>query len=239
MLNIHYLQHVPFEGPAKIADWALAKGHKLTSTKLYENVLLPPIKSIDWLVVMGGPMNIYQEKDYPWLIKEKEFISKAIEADKTILGVCLGAQLIADVLGARVYGGQHKEIGWFPIALTSEAKTSKPFETLPEHLTVFHWHGDTFDLPAGAVQLARSAGCEQQAFLYNDRVLGLQFHLESTRESVQKLIQHCKDDISEGKYVQEAETILLESQRYLQGLHEALEVLLEQLLSSSNLLESS
>ncbi len=233
MLNIHYLQHVPFEGPAKIAEWALAKEHKLTGTKLYENTLLPPIESIDWLVIMGGPMNIYQEKDYPWLVLEKEFINEAIETGKTVIGVCLGAQLIADVLGAKVYRGQHKEIGWFPIALTSEARTSKLFEDLPEHLTVFHWHGDTFDLPVGAVQLARSAGCEQQAFLYNECVLGLQFHLESTMESVQKLIQHCKDDISEGKYVQETETILLAGQHYVQGLHEALEVVLEQLAKQS------
>ncbi len=230
MINIHYLQHVPFEGPAKIGEWALANEHKLTSTKLYEDVTLPSVNSIDWLVVMGGPMNIYEEKEYPWLVPEKKFISEAIEADKTVLGVCLGAQLIADVLGAKVYKGQHKEIGWFPLELTFEAKASKLFGGLPEQFTVFHWHGDTFDLPAGAIQLARSKGCEQQAFLYNNRVLGLQFHLESTVESVHKLVQHCKSDISEGEYVQEAELMLSESQGYTLDLHQILESLLEQLL---------
>ena len=229
MANIHYLQHVPFEGPAKIGEWALANDHKLTSTKLYENVTLPPIESMDWLVVMGGPMNIYEEKTYPWLVQEKKFIGEVIEAGKIVLGVCLGAQLIADVLGVKVYRGQHKEIGWLPIKLTHEAKNSELFESLPEDFTVFHWHGDTFDLPAGAVQLARSEGCEQQAFLYNDRVLGLQFHLESTVESVQKLVQHCSDDISEGQYVQKAEVMLLESPNYVQGLNKVLEVLLEKL----------
>ncbi len=228
-MNIHYLQHVPFEGPAKIGEWALDNKHNLTSTKLYENIALPPVESIDWLVVMGGPMNIYEEKDYPWLVQEKKFINEAIEAGKTVLGVCLGAQLIADVLGAKVYRGQHKEIGWLPIELTYEAKNSGLFGSLPEQFTVFHWHGDTFDLPAGAIQLAKSKGCEQQAFLYGDHVLGLQFHLESTVESVQKLVKHCKSDISEGEYVQKAETMLSESQNYVQGLHEALELVLDKL----------
>ena len=229
MLNIHYLQHVPFEGPAKIGEWALAKGHNLTSTKLYEDIVLPPVESIDWLIVMGGPMNIYEEKDYPWLEQEKKFISKAIETGKTVLGVCLGAQLIADVLGAKVYRGQHKEIGWLPIELTNEAKALDLLGSLPKHLTVYHWHGDTFDLPAGAVPLARSKGCEQQAFLYNDRVLGLQFHLESTVDSIQKLVQHCKSDISEGEYVQRAEVMISKSQDYVQELHKTLEFLLEKL----------
>ena len=229
MINIHYLQHVPFEGPAKIGEWALSNKHNLTSTKLYEDAILPPVKNIDWLVVMGGPMNIYEEEVYPWLAQEKKFISEVIEAGKTVLGVCLGAQLIADVLGAKVYRGQHKEIGWLPIELTHEAKASELFGSLPESFTVFHWHGDTFDLPAGAVQLAKSKGCEQQAFLYDGRVLGLQFHLESTVESIQKLVQHCKSDISEGQYVQKAETMLLEGQSHVQGLHKVLEVVLEQM----------
>lgn len=228
-MNIHFLQHVEFEGPAKIGQWTIASGRKLSSTKLYEDANLPSLNDIDWLVIMGGPMNIYQEKQYPWLIPEKAFIGEAIEAGKTVIGVCLGAQLIADVLGAKVYQGKHKEIGWFPIELTSAAKNSALFDSLPDRSTVFHWHGDTFDLPEGAIQLAHSEGCEQQAFLYNEHVLGLQYHLEVTKKSVNSLIKHCADDITEGKYVQGIEQMRLEAARHFPKMHDTLETILKKL----------
>lgn len=207
-MKIHYLQHVPFEGLASIESWAIDRNHSLSATKFYRNESLPSVKDIDWLIVMGGPMNIYEDDKYLWLTEEKRFIEQAIEQDKTVIGICLGAQLIADVLGSKVYRGQHKEIGWFPIEMTDEAEHSVAFNSLPPKLTVFHWHGDTFDLPQGATRLASSEGCKNQTFIYNEKVLGLQFHLESTQDSVQQIINNCADELVTGKYIQQPAEML-------------------------------
>jgi GMP synthase-like glutamine amidotransferase len=208
-VKIHYLQHVPFEGLASIESWAINQNHSLSATKFYSNETLPSVEDIDWLIVMGGPMNIYEDDKYPWLTEEKRFIEQAIKQDKTVVGICLGSQLIADVLGAKVYQGQHKEIGWFPIKMTDEAENSVVFNSLPQKLTVFHWHGDTFDLPECATRLAYSEGCQNQAFVCNEKILGLQFHLESTKDSVQQIIKNCTDELVEGKYIQKTEEMLL------------------------------
>jgi len=210
-MRIHCLQHVPFEGPFGIADWADARGHSVTVTPLYAGVPPPDPADFDWLVIMGGPMGVVDEPQFPWLVPEKALIRASIAAGKTVVGVCLGAQLIAEVLGARVYRNPEKEIGWLPIELTAAGQASAVCGFLPPSLTVFHWHGDTFDLPAGAVQLARSAACAQQAFLYGGRVLGLQFHLESTPQSVAGLCAECADELVPGPHVQTAARMLTAS----------------------------
>ena len=201
-MKIHYLQHVPFEDPANILVWAENRGHTVSKTLLYDGAVLPPMDDFDWLVIMGGPMNIYEEESHPWLVEEKKFIEQAISGGKTVLGICLGAQLIADILGGRVYKNKYKEIGWYPVALTGEAKNSPVFGALPDKFTAFHWHGDTFDLPPGAVRVAESEGCANQGFEYDGRVIGLQFHLESSLESIKRLIRHCSAELVEGKYIQ-------------------------------------
>ncbi len=215
-MHIHYLQHVPFEGLGSIETWAIEHNHSLSATRFYQNDRLPESKEFDWLIVMGGPMNIYEEEKYRWLKAEKAFIKEAITANKTVIGICLGAQLIADVLGAKVYRGEHKEIGWLPIELTAEASNYSVFADLPQKITVFHWHGDTFDLPPGATHLAKSEGCSNQAFIYNHRVLGLQFHLESTPETVEQIIINCRDEMVPGKYVQSPTEILANPDRFCQ-----------------------
>jgi GMP synthase-like glutamine amidotransferase len=207
-MRIHCLQHVPFEDPAGIADWVAARGHRLSSTPLFAVSDLPSQQDFDWLVIMGGPMGVHDEVEHPWLAGEKLFLSDAIKVGKTVIGVCLGAQLIAHVLGARVFPNTHKEIGWLPIALTEQGVRSDLLSGLPERFDVFHWHGDTFDLPAGSVHLARSEGCAHQAFLYQRRVLGLQFHLEATSESVAEIIAHGADELVPAKYIQSAERML-------------------------------
>jgi len=207
-MRIQVLQHVPFEGPYGIADWAAARGHSLTTTPLYDGAAAPEPADFDWLVIMGGPMGANDESRYPWLAAEKALIRRAIAAGKTLVGVCLGAQLIAAVLGARVYRNQEPEIGWMPIELTAAGQASPVCGFLPATFAVFHWHGDTFDLPARAVHLARSRACEQQAFLYEGRVLGLQFHLESTAESVAGICAQCADELVPGTYVQSAARML-------------------------------
>ena len=221
-MRIHYFQHVPFEGLASIEQWSRNKGYALSATRFYENPELPELHKIDWLIIMGGPMNIYEHDRYPWLISEKQYIRAAIDAGKTVVGICLGAQLIADVLGAKVYPGVHKEIGWLPVQLTREALNSDIFGFLPEQFTCFHWHGDTFDLPPGAMLLAKSDGCKNQAFIYDNRVLALQFHLESTPESVTDIISHCQSEIVPGRFIQSAETMLKNGDSFFDGIHAAM-----------------
>lgn len=213
-MNIHYLQHVPFEGLAGIETWAAARGHRLAATRLHAGESFPPPDSFDWLVVMGGPMNIYEEAEFPWLAAEKRFIGSAIETGKVALGVCLGAQLIADVLGGPVTRNVHKEIGWFPVRKTAAASRSRVFEALPEEMEAFHWHGDTFAIPPGALHVARSAACENQAFIYDERVVGLQLHLETTPESARLLARHGADELVAGPFIQTAEAMLADERRF-------------------------
>lgn len=207
-MRIRCLQHVHFEGPAGIADWAEVRGHTVTLTPLYDGAAFPDQGSFEWLVVMGGPMGVGDELVYPWLAPEKTFIRETIAAGKTVVGVCLGAQLIAEVLGARVYRNPEKEIGWMAIELTESARALPLFGFLPPSLQVFHWHGDTFDLPPGAIHLARSGTCANQAFVHEGRVLGLQFHLESTPASVRAIVDHCADELVAAPYIQTAERML-------------------------------
>ncbi len=228
-MRILCLQHVPFEGPAAIADWAAANGHSLAALPLFENAALPGQSDYDRLVVMGGPMSVQDVDAHPWLRDEKRFIAAAIASGKTIIGVCLGAQLIAEALGARVYRNHQKEIGWYPIALTDAGRRSDAFGFLPERLEVFHWHGDTFDLPPDSVHLARSEACENQAFLHRGRVLGLQFHLESTPGSVRDIVANCSDEIEPAPCVQSAELVLAAGGAVYQRINQALYGVLDRL----------
>jgi GMP synthase (glutamine-hydrolysing) len=231
-MNIHYLQHVPFEGLGSIGDWVQHGGHTLSATRLYLDAPLPTVEALDLLVVMGGSMNIYEEATYPWLTDEKRFIERAIAADRCVLGVCLGAQLVADVLGAKVYANPDKEIGWFPVDTTQAASETDLFAAFPRRIEVFHWHGDTFDIPSGAVRIARSAGCANQAFVYDERVVGLQFHLETTQASAQQIIAHCADEIVEGRYIQTPQAMLAGASRFDAincAMHELLDRLAEQI----------
>ncbi len=201
-MRIHSLEHVPFEDLAQIGVWAAQHGHQVTRTRFYAHDPLPSWRDYDWLVVMGGPMNIYEEDLYPWLAQEKACILEAIRQGRVVLGICLGAQLIADVLGGPVTKNAHREIGWFPVNLTEAAAASPLFHDLPRQFIAFHWHGDTFAIPPDAQAMAASAACAHQAFTYGDRVVGLQFHLESTPASVQKLIDHCGDELTDGPFIQ-------------------------------------
>ncbi len=212
-MRIHYLQHVPFEDLANIDAWAKKRGHDVSGTMLFQDEPLPALDEFDWLIIMGGPMNIYEHDKYPWLVREKEFIRRAIDADKIVLGICLGAQLMADVLGGKVRRNEHKEIGWFPVRLTADAMRSPVFRVLPEEFVAFHWHGDTFDIPPGAVRTAESQACRNQAFVMG-KAVGLQFHLESSMDSIDHLILNCSDELKDGKYVQRPKELLSHLDRF-------------------------
>ena len=193
-LRIHAFLHVPFEGLGSLEPWIKSRGHKLSYTRFYAGEK-PPRGDVDWLIVMGGPMSVSDEAAHPWLKEEKRYLESTLALDKAVLGICLGAQLMAETLGARVYRNREKEIGWFPVKLEEQAQGSWPAAAFAPEFTAFHWHGDTFDLPAGALHLARSEICLNQAFLHGDRALALQFHPEVTPASLGALAENCKEEL--------------------------------------------
>lgn len=205
-LKIHALYHVDFEHLSYIKQWADDRSHSITTTRFYDNDALPDQNSFDWLIIMGGPMSIHDEAEFPWLSEEKRFIKQAIEAGKTVIGICLGAQLIADCLGAKVAPSGVKEIGWMPIELTEAGKQHYLLQDLPKQaFNVFHWHGDGFDLPKGATPIAQSKFWSNQGFIYqnethkklNTWVLGWQCHFEVTPKSMQDMVQQGEDYLND------------------------------------------
>lgn len=207
-MKIHVLQHVPFETAANIGPWAKERGHTLSVSRLYSPHTLPAVEELDWLVVMGGPMGANDDDQYRWMNGEKCLIGEVIESGKPVLGICLGAQLIANVLGARVYPNPVKEIGWLDVNLMPSAVDSSLLTGLPQVFQPLHWHGDTFDLPSGCLHLAQSANCKNQAFQYGENVLGLQFHLEIGLQQAKELTDACAPELVPSKTVQRAEQIL-------------------------------
>jgi GMP synthase (glutamine-hydrolysing) len=227
-LRLHALQHVPFEGLGHIRSWAKSAGAAITATRFHQGQALPEMEAFELLIVMGGPMSTHETKRYPWLTRETQFIRNAIDDGKAVLGICLGAQLIANALEARVYPNEHPEIGWFDIERTEAAARQSIGNCLPSRMKVLHWHGDTFDLPTGALRIARSPACLNQGFVFGDRVVGLQFHLETTPDSLQALIANGSEDLRPGPFVQSAAGMRAEYASYGAN-HAVLDTILERL----------
>lgn len=203
--HAHIFQHVPFEGIGSIADWLEARRFRQSTTCFFKGEHPPLLKDTDLMIIMGGPMSVNDEIRYPWLVEEKQSIRQAMQHGIPVIGICLGAQLIANALGARVYPNPEKEIGWFPVRSVSGDQLAFRF---PPEITVFHWHGETFDLPRGATLLASSEGCRHQAFHVGNKTIGLQFHLETTPESARLLIDHARHEMTPSRYVQPEQEIL-------------------------------
>jgi GMP synthase-like glutamine amidotransferase len=202
-VRIHCVQHVPFEGPGAIAGWCGERGHELVGLHPYRGDALPAPETVEALVVMGGPMSANDTASLPWLAAEKKLVEQVVRAGRPMLGVCLGAQILASALGARVYRAKSREIGWWPLRVRAEARSGTPLADWPETLVPLHWHGETFDLPEGASHLAATEACPHQAFLWG-RVLGLQFHVEATPASVTELSAACAGEIGDGPFEQPA-----------------------------------
>ncbi len=207
-MRLHYFQHETFEGLGAIEEWAILKGFTINSTHLYKGEALPKLEEIDWLVIMGGSMSVNDETELPWLVAEKAFVKQAIESGKVVIGICLGAQMIANVLGSKIYPNSDKEIGWFPIVWEMKALSNPVFSHIPMQLNVLHWHGETFDLPNGSLLLASSEACVNQGFLYKDKVIGLQFHMEFNEKSTDEMLAYCAHELNENKFIQSGDKIL-------------------------------
>jgi GMP synthase-like glutamine amidotransferase len=184
MRTLYVLQHVPYEHPGTILDWARERTLSVQVIKLYDGKSCPVVSTSDLLLVMGGPMGVFDDDDYPWMRDEKQVIKDATRYNVPTLGICLGAQLIAHVLGADVRRNLYQEIGFFPITLTLAAVNDALFHQVPKIFTPFHWHGDTFMIPAGAVRIAGNDACMNQGFIGPGNVMGLQFHLEADKRLI-------------------------------------------------------
>jgi GMP synthase-like glutamine amidotransferase len=192
------VQHLEPEGPYKVADELQNRGIKIEMCRIFAGDATPvDITGYDALVVMGGSMSAASDEGFPTRRAELALLEDAVRMQVPVLGVCLGAQLLAASLGALVYKGSNgAEIGWMPVTLTADAKADPLFAGLKRDMTVFHWHGDTFDLPVGASRLASSERYENQAFRFGESCWGLQFHLEVDQQAVESFISSFGDEAS-------------------------------------------
>lgn len=224
-MRLHVIKHVPYEGPGAVAAWAQARGHHMAVTELGLGQPLPLLKDFDVLVLMGGPMSVHDDERYAWIRQEKALLRETMLAGKKMLGICLGAQMIASALGAAVTPNPQKEIGWFPVEVVKEGRDHPFLAGLPLALTVFHWHGETYALPPGAMRLWRSTGCQQQAYALGRQVLGLQCHPEVNEQSLKDMLEHGRAELDLTKpFIQSEKTILAqvsqvrELEPWIQGL---------------------
>lgn len=207
-MHIHYFQHDHFEDLGYIGEWAASHHITTSCTRLDLDPLFPLHETYDWLVVLGGKMGVNDAAAFPWIREELDFIRHSIQMGKVVLGICLGSQMIAAALGARVYKNTEPEMGFYPVLFNANAKADSVFRHFPEALTVMHMHFDTFELPAGAVAMAKSeiTGC--QAFRFAKNVFALQFHFEVSVANAPVFIQEITPELVPGRLVQQPEEML-------------------------------
>jgi GMP synthase (glutamine-hydrolysing) len=233
-MKIHYLQHAPFEKLDAIKEWVAQKGYDLSCTHTYRSDPLPALNDFDFLIIMGGPQNLNEIEQYPYLAIEIELVKQAIQAKKLVLGICLGAQMIGEALGAKTQPSPNKEVGVFPVALTSAALSDPMLKSFPQQFDALHWHYYMPGLPQGAELLAYSAGCPNQMFRYGEHVYAVQFHMEMTSSNVSSLIENCAKDLDPGPHTMSKEDLLACD---IQSINQRMHALLE-LLTASYLIET-
>lgn len=200
-MRIQYIQHVKFEGLGTIRKWAEGHQYELICRRpVHGEPLLDP-SEYDMLLIMGGPQSVIELDKYPYLIQEIDHIKESIEAEKPVLGVCLGAQLIGQAFGFRGEKSPHKEVGVFDIQLTENGKMDPLFREMPTEFKVMHWHGDMAGIGKDTEILASSQGCPRQIMRYAPKVYGLQCHLEIEHEGMKRLVEHCSEDLLPGLHI--------------------------------------
>jgi GMP synthase-like glutamine amidotransferase len=225
---IYCLQHFEPEEAGLIGKWAAERGHDMRTVRLYKGDALPDIKPQDGLVIMGGPMNVDEEGKFEWLPAEKAFIANHIATGGRAFGVCLGGQLIASAMGAKVTKNNHKEIGWHIVHIHPKARKSGPFQDFPETFIALQWHGDTFGIPAQTQLAASSDVCAHQAFVIGNRVIALQFHFEAEEKEVRDFVRFFDDELrAGGPYVQNGKEILAGLAQYAEPCKKSLYTLLD------------
>ncbi|WP_166238992.1 type 1 glutamine amidotransferase [Paenibacillus turpanensis] len=226
-MRVTLFTHFLFDDESSIMTWAKRRGDEVRSVFVPDADFLPDQEEVDMLIILGGPMSVYHEPMHPWLSAEKRYLREYIQTGKPVVGICLGAQMAAEVLGARVYRNSHKELGWHQIRRSGG---SHPFlRFIPEQFYSFQWHGDAFEIPPGAVGLAESDACPNQAFLYKENVLGLQYHLEATPSAIRRMLHEWRDELIEAPFIQNPESILADLDR-TEASHRLLHQLLDRFL---------
>jgi GMP synthase (glutamine-hydrolysing) len=194
-MSVLIIKHIDIEGPGLIEDCLRQEKIPYQILNIKPNNHLPKLDDLTHIVFLGGPMNVYEEDRYPFLRDEDLFIKEAIQRGKAILGICLGAQLIAKALRAKVFKAPLKEIGWYDVSLTRTGSYDPLFSRLPKTFSVFQWHEDTFEIPKSAELIVTSPSVPHQAFRYGERVYGLQFHLEVTEEMIREWVEASEEGI--------------------------------------------
>jgi GMP synthase-like glutamine amidotransferase len=207
-MHIHYFQHNHFEDLGFIGDWAKSNNFTTSVTRFDIKPELPLIENFDWLIIMGGAMGVNDSDQYPWIPKEIEFIKEVIRSGKIVIGICLGSQMIASALGARVYKNSEPEMGFWPISFSKEAQQDNVFKHFPANLDVMHFHFDTFTLPEGAILMAKSTVTPVQSFIYGKNVFAFQFHSELTELNLPVFIKELEPEIIPGPLVQNPDEML-------------------------------
>lgn len=214
-MNIYCLQHVGFEGPARLADWAHSAGHRLILLRADLLTDWPEPAPNEGIIVLGGPMSVHDSATLPWLAAEKAWLKSALARGNRCVGLCLGAQLLAELLGGQVTRNPEPEIGWFALHLTEQGRALPGLSGLAAQVPVLHWHGETFSLPPDAQLLASSQACVHQAFLWREQVLGFQCHPEANLDWANALVQACAQELDLSRaYIQSAEQILADTARF-------------------------
>jgi len=194
-MNILIIKHIDIEGPGLIECCLNQEKIPYRVLNLEANARLPKIDDLSHIILLGGPMNVYEEDRYPFLKDEDLFIKEAIQRGKVILGICLGAQLIAKALGAKIFKAPLKEIGWYDVSLTETGSSDPIFSKLPNTFPVFQWHEDTFEIPHAGKLIATSPSVPNQAFRYGENTYGLQFHLEVTEEMIKEWMKTYEEEL--------------------------------------------
>ena len=214
-MRLHLLEHDDLDfSNTNITMWAKKKGYNVEHTYVCNHEKLPGFRDFDWLMVMGGSPHAWEEDINTWLPDEKAFIAEAVKRNKMILGICFGAQLVAEALGGRVFPNKHKEIGWYEVNLTLEGEKSFLFASVPKKFVTFHWHADHFSLPPGCMRLAYSEPTLNQAFICLNRPIAcVQFHPEFTRDMIRHFSLESSEDWIPDHYVGGRDVVLQQTEK--------------------------